>query len=85
LPCIAHGLQRTILNSINKCPAIGEALSKLRIAVKGFNQSHVQRAYLTEAQEAMGVFKHKMVRPNATQRVYICLCALEGRDRRQRR
>jgi hypothetical protein len=41
-------------------------LTKLKMAVKALNQSHVQRAYLREAQKALGVFEHKMVQPNAT-------------------
>jgi hypothetical protein len=64
--CIAHALQRTILNSIKACPSVVAMLTKLKMAVKALNQSHVQRAYLREAQKALGVFEHKMVQANAT-------------------
>jgi hypothetical protein len=69
--CMAHALQRTIVNSINTSDVVKEKLRLFKGFVKGTRQSHVQLAYLTEAQKKTGVFPHRLVQPNSTRSVFV--------------
>lgn len=51
-------------------------LNKLKSAVKGVNQSHVQKAYIRDAQVKLGVFQHALVQPNATRCVSLYGCLI---------
>lgn len=66
LYCTAHQLQRVIVNSMAKVPALTACLRTVKSFVTFVHKSNVGSAYLRSKQDELGIHQHKLIQSNAT-------------------